>query len=47
MRCVSLPSLFSSASACDLTRRRYGRYVDYPDPIKINAESSQSYGCNC
>ncbi|THH16763.1 hypothetical protein EW146_g3923 [Bondarzewia mesenterica] len=22
-------------------------YVDYPDPIKINAESSQSYGCNC
>ena len=23
------------------------RYVDYPDPIRIDAESSQNYGCNC
>jgi len=22
-------------------------YVDYPDPIRIDAESSQNYGCNC
>ena len=22
-------------------------YADYPDPIKIDSESSQSYGCNC
>lgn len=23
------------------------RYADYPDPIKIDSEGSQSYGCNC
>ena len=23
------------------------RYVDYPDPIRIDSESSQNYGCNC
>lgn len=23
------------------------RYVDYPDPIQLESESSQSYGCNC
>jgi hypothetical protein len=23
------------------------RYVDYPDPIRIDSEASQSYGCNC
>lgn len=23
------------------------RYVDYPDPIQLDSESSQSYGCNC
>ena len=28
-----------------LTRRN--RYVDYPDPIRIDAETSQGYGCNC
>jgi hypothetical protein len=22
-------------------------YVDYPDPIRIDSESSQNYGCNC
>jgi len=22
-------------------------YVDYPDPIQLDSESSQSYGCNC
>ncbi|KAH9075829.1 P-loop containing nucleoside triphosphate hydrolase protein [Lactarius deliciosus] len=22
-------------------------YVDYPDPIRIDSEASQSYGCNC
>ncbi|KAH8120251.1 small GTPase superfamily [Phellopilus nigrolimitatus] len=22
-------------------------YADYPDPIKIDSESSQNYGCNC
>jgi len=22
-------------------------YVDYPDPIQIDRESTQSYGCNC
>ncbi|TFY83979.1 hypothetical protein EWM64_g38 [Hericium alpestre] len=22
-------------------------YVDYPDPIRIDSESSQAYGCNC
>jgi Ras-related protein Rab-7A len=25
----------------------FHRYVDYPDPIRIDAESSQNYGCNC
>jgi Ras-related protein Rab-7A len=23
------------------------RYADYPDPIRIDSESSQNYGCNC
>lgn len=23
------------------------RYADYPDPIRIDSESSPSYGCNC
>jgi hypothetical protein len=23
------------------------RYVDYPDPIQLDSDSSQSYGCNC
>lgn len=23
------------------------RYVDYPDPIQLDSENSQSYGCNC
>jgi len=23
------------------------RYVDYPDPIQLDSESSQNYGCNC
>ena len=23
------------------------RYVDYPDPIRIDSESSQNYGCSC
>jgi Ras-related protein Rab-7A len=23
------------------------RYVDYPDPIRIDQESSQNYGCSC
>lgn len=23
------------------------RYADYPDPIKIDSESTQTYGCNC
>lgn len=23
------------------------RYVDYPDPIQLDSESSQSYGCSC
>lgn len=23
------------------------RYVDYPDPIQIDRESTQNYGCNC
>ena len=27
--------------------RSFGRYVDYPDPIQLDSESSQSYGCNC
>ena len=22
-------------------------YADYPDPIRIDSENSQSYGCNC
>lgn len=22
-------------------------YVDYPDPIQLDSEASQSYGCNC
>lgn len=22
-------------------------YVDYPDPIRIDSESSQNYGCSC
>ena len=22
-------------------------YVDYPDPIQLDAENSQNYGCNC
>ena len=22
-------------------------YLDYPDPIQLDSESSQSYGCNC
>jgi len=22
-------------------------YVDYPDPIQLDSESSQNYGCNC
>jgi len=25
----------------------HSRYVDYPDPIQLDSESSQSYGCNC
>lgn len=25
----------------------HNRYVDYPDPIRIDSESSQNYGCNC
>ena len=29
-----------------LTQHFYS-YADYPDPIKIDSESSQSYGCNC
>jgi Ras-related protein Rab-7A len=37
----------------DLSARRFiddhslFRYADYPDPIRIDSESSQSYGCNC
>jgi Ras-related protein Rab-7A len=27
--------------------RSSNRYVDYPDPIQLDSESSQSYGCNC
>lgn len=23
------------------------RYVDYPDPIQLDSENSQNYGCNC
>ena len=23
------------------------RYVDYPDPINLDSESSPSYGCSC
>ena len=23
------------------------RYVDYPDPIQLDSDSSQNYGCNC
>jgi Ras-related protein Rab-7A len=26
--------------------KRYS-YVDYPDPIRIDSESSQNYGCKC
>ena len=25
----------------------YNSYVDYPDPIQLDSESSQNYGCNC
>lgn len=25
----------------------FRRYVDYPDPIRLDSESSQNYGCNC
>lgn len=28
-------------------RHSSNRYVDYPDPIQLDSESSQSYGCNC
>ena len=28
-------------------RSSSNRYVDYPDPIQLDSESSQSYGCNC
>ena len=23
------------------------RYVDYPDPIQLDSDNSQGYGCNC
>lgn len=23
------------------------RYADYPDPIRIDSENSQNYGCSC
>lgn len=23
------------------------RYVDYPDPIRIDSDTTQGYGCNC
>jgi Ras-related protein Rab-7A len=36
----SLPIKFVSNSYAD-------RYVDYPDPIQLDSDSSQSYGCNC
>ena len=32
----------------DLSANSYAnRYVDYPDPIQLDSDSSQSYGCNC
>ena len=39
----------SDTHVLDLTPRsnQSNRYVDYPDPIQLDSESSQSYGCNC
>lgn len=28
-------------------RHSWDSYVDYPDPIRIDSESSQNYGCAC
>lgn len=45
---VELYVLFSSllTKMADCFHRDF-RFADYPDPIKIDSETSQSYGCNC
>ena len=39
--CAQIPFELSHAS------HAHDRYVDYPDPIRIDSESSQNYGCSC
>jgi Ras-related protein Rab-7A len=34
-------------NVCANNHSNSNRYVDYPDPIQLDSESSQSYGCNC
>ena len=41
---VGSRSSYYASSADDAS---FHRYVDYPDPIRIDAENSQNYGCNC
>ena len=33
--------------AYEIAPYTFHRYVDYPDPIQLDSESSQNYGCSC
>lgn len=39
--------LVPSIQVCNHPCLTVHRYVDYPDPIQLDSESSQNYGCNC
>jgi len=39
--------LYVKRHAYELVTDTTIRYVDYPDPIQLDSESSQNYGCNC
>lgn len=38
---------FPSCVGAELLTKWDCSYADYPDPIRIDSESSQNYGCNC
>jgi len=45
---INVEQAFQTISKCAIQQEQDAEmYTDYPDPIRIDPESSQSYGCNC
>jgi len=45
---INVEQAFQTISKCAIQQEQDAEmYTDYPDPIRIDPESSQGYGCNC